>query len=100
MVRMESALLKELACAGVLDEISNAEDGEAIGRYVRDTGAVGGGDQTKRSVLFLVYQTGREGPQNGFRLALVKAGATAESAVQQLKADVPQDAAECVVVKT
>ena len=97
---MESALLKELACAGVLDEISNIEDGEAIGRYVRNAGAIGGGKRTQKPVFFVVYQTGRHGPQNGFRFALVKEGVTEESAVQQLKADVPQDAAEFVIVKT
>lgn len=58
---MESPLLKELACAGVLDEVSNVEDGEAIGRYVRGAGAVGGGDQMKKFVFFLVDSGRRMG---------------------------------------
>lgn len=98
---MESALVKELACAGILDEISNNEEGGAIGRYVRYAGKVPQGDEqtTTKAFLFLVYQTGRHGPQNGFRLALVKEGVTAAMAVERLKAEVPPDAAECVVVK-
>lgn len=96
---MESAFLKDLALARALDEISNREDGEAIGRYVRNAGVMRGGNRTRKSVLFVVYQTGSDGPQIGFRLALVKERATAEFVVQQLKGDVLQDAAECVVVK-
>ncbi|KAL8833150.1 MAG: hypothetical protein Q9176_008076 [Flavoplaca citrina] len=96
---MESVFLEELALAGILDEISNAENGEAIGRFVRSAGGIGKGHETQKSVLFVVYQTGQEGPQNGFRLALVKTGVTAEFAVQQLKGNVARDAAESVVVK-
>lgn len=96
---MESAFCRELAVAGILDEISNAEDGEAIGRYVTNAGAVGGGKVTKKAVLFVVYQTGRDGPQNGFRVALVKEGVPVESAIQQLKGEVVQNAAEYVVVR-
>ncbi|KAL8689104.1 MAG: hypothetical protein Q9218_005152, partial [Villophora microphyllina] len=99
--RMESAFLKELACVGILDEISNIEDGEAIGRYVRHAGGIGGGgqQQVQKVCLFVVYQSGREGPQNGFRLALVKKGVTVEAAVEQLKNDVPQDTTEYIIVE-
>ncbi|KAL8693891.1 MAG: hypothetical protein Q9218_001356 [Villophora microphyllina] len=96
--RMENAFLKEVACAGFLDEISNAEDGGAIGRYVRHAGAVGGDGKTRKVFLFVVYQTGWEGPQNGFRLALVKEGVRVDDAVERLKADVADDATEHVVL--
>ena len=92
---MESALIKEIACSGALDEISNSEQGEAIARYV---GALERDGSTNRAVLFVVYQTGREGPQHGFRLALVKEGATKEAAREQLKGEIEQDAAEFVIV--
>lgn len=95
---MESVLVKELACAGILDEISNIEDGEAIGRYVRHCGAMIG-EKTTKAFLFVVYQSGQHGPQNGFRLALVKEGVTADYVVERLKAEVVPDATECIVVK-
>ena len=95
----ESRFLKELVFSGALDEISNAEHGESIGRYVANSGKMGAGDQTRRAVLFTVYQTGRHGPQNGFRLALVKEGVTKEIAVERLKGEVVQDAAEYVIVE-
>lgn len=93
---MESALSKELACSGALDEISNAEQGEAIARYV---GALERNGSTFRAVFFVVYQTGSEGPQNGFRLALVKEAATKEAAREQLKGVIEQGAAEFVIVR-
>ncbi|KAI4256366.1 MAG: hypothetical protein LQ352_002131 [Teloschistes flavicans] len=96
---VHDGVAQELAVAGILDEISNAEDGEAIGRYITNAGAVGGGKVTKKAVLFVVYQTGRDGPQNGFRVALVKEGVPVESAIQQLKGEVVQNAAEYVVVR-
>ncbi|KAI4195158.1 MAG: hypothetical protein LQ350_007366 [Teloschistes chrysophthalmus] len=80
--------------------MSNAEDGEAIGRYVTNAGAVSGGKVTKKAVLFVVYQTGRDGPQNGFRVALVQEGVPVESAIQQLKGEVVQNAADKYVKAT
>lgn len=49
---MESAFIKELACSGALDEISNSEQGEAIARYV---GALERNSSTYRAILFVVY---------------------------------------------
>lgn len=98
MPRMESASFKELACSGALDEISNSENGEAIERYIRGKGLVREG-KTCRAVLFVIYQTTRFGPQNGFRLALILEGVTPENVREQLKGAVEQDAAEYVVVK-
>lgn len=97
---MENAFNKELACSGLLDEISNIDDGEAIGRYVRNKGAVDEGNMTRKPVLFVVYQSGREGPQNGFRLALIKAGVTLDAVIERLKGEVQQKVAECIVVET
>lgn len=93
---METAFIKELACCGALDEISNSEQGEAIARYVATQERNG---STYRAILFVVYQTGRHGPQNGFRLALVKEGATKERAREQLKDEIERDAAEFVIVR-
>ncbi|KAL8779809.1 MAG: hypothetical protein Q9213_006767 [Squamulea squamosa] len=89
----------ELACSGALDEISNAEDGEAIERYVRYAALVREENRTRKGILFVVYQTGRHGPQNGFRLALVKEDVEVAVAVERLKGEVVQDAAECIVIR-
>ncbi|KAL8628979.1 hypothetical protein Q9189_005320 [Teloschistes chrysophthalmus] len=62
--------------------------------------AVSGGKVTKKAVLFVVYQTGRDGPQNGFRVALVQEGVPVESAIQQLKGEVVQNAADKYVKAT
>ena len=63
-----------IANSGVLDEISNVPD--AISRYLRSQGRVPAqGTQTTLTtlpVLFALYQTGMHGPQNGFRLVLVR----------------------------
>ena len=95
---MESASFKELVCSGALDEISNSKNGEAIEEYIRGKGLVREG-KTCRAVLFVIYQSARFGPQNGFRLALILEGVTPQNACEQLKGAVEQDAAECVVVK-
>lgn len=55
--------------------------------------------KTSKALLFVVYQTDRHGPQNGFRLALVMEGVSPEHARKELKAVVAQDAVEYVVVK-
>ena len=95
---MESASFREIACAGALDEISNAEDGKGIELAVRRGGLVRDG-KTSKSLLFVVYQTDRHGPQNGFRLALVMEGVSPERAREELKAVVAQDSVEYVVVR-
>ena len=68
---LSSAHLVEVATSGALDEISNAPS--AIYNYIRSRGLVREGI-TNRSLLFVIYQTGRHGPQNGFRLCLVHEG--------------------------
>ena len=54
---------------------------------------------TRKSVLFIIYQIGRHGPQNGFRVALVLEGARVKKARERLKSMVEQGAEEFVVVK-
>lgn len=66
-----STYLVELATSGALDEISNAPD--SIRSYIRNQGLVQNG-VTRKSLFFVIYQTGRYGPQNGFRLCLVHEG--------------------------
>lgn len=95
---MERDSLKELACSEALNEISNSEDGIGIDKEIRRAGMVKDG-RTRRAVLFVIFQTGRFGPQNGFRLALVQEGVKPEDAMDQLKGTVEQDAAEFVVVR-
>jgi hypothetical protein len=99
-----STFVRELALAGGLDEISNSEDGSGIDSYVHSQGKVrvrGAGPGlgvTRHAVLFIVYQTGRHGPQNGFRLSLVREGVRPADAREALKGEVAQDAMELVVL--
>lgn len=81
-----------------LDEISNLEDGDQIERAVRRGGLIRDGI-TCKAQFFIIYQTGRFGPQNGFRLALVLEGVTPEHARAMLKGPVVQHAAEYLVVE-
>ncbi|CAM6089430.1 unnamed protein product [Calypogeia fissa] len=105
---------KELIDMHILDEISNAKDAQpeidlpdAIERYVRFVGGMIGRKQSKimpkievtqKACFFVVYQTQRLGPQNGFRLCLVEKGARPAIASSQLGGDVAQDSCEVVVV--
>ena len=98
---MDSAALRILANSGALDEISNSEDGDGIERRIRSFGSQGGHVKdgvTQQAVLFVIYQTGRHGPQNGFRLALVLEGVRVEDAREKLKGAVEEDAEEYVIV--
>ena len=63
----------QLAICGALDEISNANG--SVEQYIRGQGLVEGeGSKTRHALLFVVYETGRHGPQNGFRIVLVHSG--------------------------
>ncbi|KFY38140.1 hypothetical protein V494_04502 [Pseudogymnoascus sp. VKM F-4513 (FW-928)] len=66
-----SAHLIELATSGALDEISNNPG--SVRHYIRSHGVVRDG-VTNKALFFVIYQTGRYGPQNGFRLCLVHEG--------------------------
>ncbi|KAK4223550.1 hypothetical protein QBC38DRAFT_372940, partial [Podospora fimiseda] len=71
---VEVQVLREIATADTaLDEISNFPG--SIRHYIFCRGrpdAVTG--RLRRGLLFFIYQTGRHGPQNGFRLCLVHRG--------------------------
>ena len=97
--------LVELATSGCLDEISNAPD--AIRHYIRNQCLVTEG-VTNRPKLFAIYETGRYGPQNGFRLCLVHEGfvvgdtettdADAKAAIEMAQKPVAQGAKEWIVL--
>lgn len=75
-------LLREIAQAGALHEISNQPG--AVRHYVfhhglRDPGT----GRTRRPLLFVVYQTERHGPQHGYRLCLVHEGFHIASAAKE-----------------
>ena len=62
-----------LARSGALDEISNAAD--AVKEFIGGRGLVQeGSTMTNRAIVFVIYQTGSLGPQNGFRFCLVHEG--------------------------
>lgn len=70
-VTASSAYLTELALSGALDEISNGPG--SVRHHIRNHGVVRS-RITRKAMLFVIYQTGRYGPQNGFRLCLVHEG--------------------------
>ncbi|KAF7547578.1 hypothetical protein G7Z17_g7627 [Cylindrodendrum hubeiense] len=67
------SMLRQIALAGSLDEISNIPD--AVRHHIFWHGMR---DKTTNNLLkamfFFVYETSRYGPQNGFRLCLVHEG--------------------------
>jgi hypothetical protein len=83
---LASSHLVELATAGALDEISNSPG--SVRDYIRNRGIVRDG-KTNRALLFVIYQTGRYGPQNGFRLCLVHEGFAVDEDVAGEKAEAP-----------
>lgn len=98
---MDSASLRVLANSGALDEISNGDDGSGIELRIRTPGSTGGHVKdgvTRKSVLFVIHQTGRYGPQNGFRLALVLEGVRVEDARERLTGVIEQGAEEFVTI--
>lgn len=98
---MDDASLRVLANSGALDEIPNGYDGSGIESRIRTAGHTGGlvkDGVTRKSVLFVIYQTGRHGPQNGFRLALVLEGVRVEEARERLNGVIEQGAEEFVTV--
>lgn len=101
------AVLRQIATAGPLDEISNVAG--AVRSHIFWHGnrhAVTG--KLQSSMLFFVYQTTRHGPQNGFRLCLVhrgfyialesKAEGDPEDDIDRLERVIPQGHMEVVVL--
>ena len=98
---MDAASLRLLANSGALDEISNGDDGSGIERRILMAGSQGGlvkDGVTRKAVLFIVYQTERHGPRNGFRVALVLEGARVDEARERLKVVVEENAEELTVI--
>ncbi|RMJ14918.1 hypothetical protein CDV36_005425 [Fusarium kuroshium] len=101
------SVLHQLALGSPLNEISNYPGG--VRHFI-----FWHGDRNKktnkleRSMLFFVYQTGRVGPQNGFRLCLIHQGfhiasatkgeGEAEDDLDRLERDIPQGHMEVVVL--
>ena len=58
-----------LATSGALDEIANSPG--SIKHHIIRTGLLDDNGKVWRPHFFVIYQTGRFGPQNGFKLCLV-----------------------------
>ncbi len=70
---LSPAVLEQIAEAGALDEISNAPG--SVRHHIYWHGKRDKETNTLiRAMLFWVYQTTRHGPQNGYRLLLVRPG--------------------------
>lgn len=104
---LSPVLLKQIADAGVLDEISNYPG--AVRHYIYGFGNRNKADNTLRmGMLFFIYQTTRHGPQNGFRLCVVHSGFHIASAtksegdgeddIDRLEKEIPQGHMEVVFV--
>ena len=94
--------MEVLANSGALDEISNGDDGSMIEQRTLMAGSQGGlveDGVTRKSMLFVVYQTRRYGPLNGFHVALVLKGARVAEARERSKGVLEEDAEEFVVVE-
>ena len=104
---LSPAVLWHIATYGPLDEISNHAG--AVRHHIYWHGNRNEADGTLRKpMLFLIYQTSRHGPQNGFRLCLIREGfhicaATKSSTdvgdeIDELEKDIPPEHAEFVMV--
>ncbi|KAI4517143.1 hypothetical protein K525DRAFT_243668 [Schizophyllum commune Loenen D] len=77
-----TSLLEHIAYAGALDELSNAppirqhtaSQGRSPSVYPRHRNDSDHEDRTRKPFLYLLYQSGMHGPQNGFRLLVGEAG--------------------------
>lgn len=65
---LSTPALAELATSGALNEIANSPG--SIKHHIMRDGQIEDG-RVSRPLFFAVYQTGRYGPQNGFKLCLV-----------------------------
>ncbi|KAG7004492.1 hypothetical protein G7Y79_00025g057780 [Physcia stellaris] len=101
-----SAILQQLANSGTLPEISKASG--AVRHHIYWHGSRNpSNNRLRKSMLFLVYQTTRHGPQNGFRLVLVREGfritlgeegVDEEDEVERLEREIPMGCVEVVVL--
>ncbi|KAH8883386.1 hypothetical protein GQ53DRAFT_811584 [Thozetella sp. PMI_491] len=104
---LQGAVLQQLANYGPLDEISNG-DGSVRHHIFWHSKR----DKTTNTILapmlFWIYQTGRHGPQNGFRLCLVHEGFhiasptkeedDTEDSIDRLEKDIPQGHMEVIML--
>jgi len=101
------AVVRELSSSGAFDQISNhpgAVRHHIFHRSLRDkkTG------KTQQPLLFAIYQTGKHGPQNGYRLCLVHRGYYIASAeknnreprddIDNVEEEIPQGHEEMVIL--
>lgn len=102
---LSPAILQQIATSGTLDEISNHSG--AVRHHIYWHGNRNEADNTLRKpMLFFIYQTARQGPQNGFRLCLVHRGFQITSPTQpendvednidRLEKEIPQGHMEVV----
>ena len=102
---LSPAVLQQFANSAILDEISNSPG--AVRHHIYWHSDRNKADNTlRKSLLFFIYQTGRHGPQNGFRLCIVYSGFHIASAaksedsveddVDRLEKEIPQGHMEVV----
>ncbi len=83
-----------------LDEISTADEGDAIRRYIINQGMINGEDVVQRGVMFWVYPTGGKGPYEELEedgsilmhglLVTIERGALFEGMVKAIMSDLPE----------
>lgn len=102
---LSPAILQQIAVSGTLDEISNHPG--AVRHHIYWHGNRNEADNTLRKpLLFFIYQTARQGPQNGFRLCIVLSGfqitsptkseSDMEDNIDRLEKEIPQGHMEVV----
>ncbi|KAK8029691.1 hypothetical protein PG993_010982 [Apiospora rasikravindrae] len=106
---LPTPMLRELANSSTFDEIPNSPD--SVRHHIfnfamrnKETG------KTERSIVIAIYQTGRHGPQNGYRLCLVHEGyyiaspekkeGEPEDEIDTLERPIPQGHEEMVIIGT
>lgn len=100
-------MIREMVNAGLCGEISNSKDSVRHHIYHftdRDPET----NKTWKSHMFLIYQTGRHGPQNGYRLCLVhegfyitspeKAEGAPEDEIDKAERPIPQGHEEMIIL--
>lgn len=99
------AVLQQIANSGIFDEIPNSTG--AVRHHIYWFSDRDKADNTlRRPYIFFIYQTGRHGPQNGFRLLIVHSGFHIASAtkseddveddIDRLEKEIPQGHMEVV----
>ncbi|KAL0929741.1 uncharacterized protein CTRU02_215384 [Colletotrichum truncatum] len=100
-------MVREAASSGAFSEVPNGMDSVRhhifwFGMRDKETG------KTQKSIMFAIYQSGKHGPQNGYRLCLVHQGfyiASAERVegepeddIDRLEKDIPLGHQEMVIL--